>query len=228
MSSIKTSPTQLFDLPLEIRREIYRHAQWCLFNAPPCNPILSRRLNRAFFCGNCSGEVFMQVSKQARLDLAPIFFAAHAMQFQLWYEHHAALSSWFDAVSEDAIRHFRAFRLNTQYANPLVDLDSLPGTATAMPGYIAVDLEAVPEQVVLRSNTWTSQLLEEPAAMISDLVKSLERVDGKPVLNKRAFLRMVEAVGWFGMRDDRERQMVIQENDARGSRGVEIVSLLTV
>lgn len=225
---MSTSPTQFLDLPLEIRQEILRQTQWCPLNAPPCNPILSRRLNQAFFCGNCSGEVLMRVSKHIRLDIAPVFFARHAMQFQLWYEHHAALHSWFDAVSEDAVRHFRAFRLNTQYANPLVDLASLPGTATAMPGYIAIDLDAVPEQVVMRSNTWTSELLEEPATIISALVKSLERVNGKPVLNKQAFLSMVEAVGWFGMRDEREREMVIQENDARGSRGVEIVSLLTV
>lgn len=201
-------------LPAELRLKIYKETCPCLRDKEDyCNPILCRRLGspKSFVCYKCAGRVFLYVSSQTRCEISPILFEAHEFRFQLWADHKPALESWFKVIDEKSVSHIRRFRLHTQYPDESLELARSPGTATAMPGYIAVDLDASLEsQIAVSSRTWTETLLEQPRRQILEVAKGLPREDGRLRLTKEALLLIVANVGWFGTRTDRERQMLDQ------------------
>ncbi len=148
--------------------------------------------------------------------MLPVFFAAHELRFQLWTEHRTALEAWFGAVGEDAVSSFRRFRLHTQYLDDSVDPARSLGTSSAMPGYVAVDLDAVLDsEAVQSSKTWTQSLLEGPRKKVLGTVHGLPREHGNPMLTKTALLQTIEDIGWFGTRGERERDVVAQQDAAR-------------
>ena len=96
-----------------------------------------------------------------------------------------------------------------------------PQSIATRPGYIRVNLAAGEmDDMVETSNTWTRHLLAEPSRRVHDIVLSLPQVDGKVALTKDALVRMIEAVGWFGFRNEKEREIVEERASARRSLAI--------
>ena len=175
------------------------------------NPIISRRLGSPgsrFCCWLCPGEVLTQVSHKTRQDALPILYGSHEFRLQLWKDHRPALESWLSAVNDEVVSHIRRFRIHTQFLGEAIDIARSPNYGSAMPGYLQINLDAeAGANYVIISDSWTRHLLADSSRRVMEIVDALPRMEGKPVLTRKALLEMIDAVGWFGFRNKKEIAM---------------------